>query len=166
MAIDVITFQIDVGHLEDELVHQQMVLGTFKFCECGVVLQCCPAKQNSSFVKRSCCFNVNNFAALPIKLVDILLPSFFLNDWNFCGNFFNWQSACKVLPINLGWKIRLFGCDAAYLITGLHLYMSVWLVKTLSGRNLCISFWGYRRESPVSFPSSWPVSIQSWRIMA
>ena len=78
--MDVITFQIVVGHLEDEVVHQQMVLGTFKFCECGLVLQCLrPAEQNSSFVKRSCCFNVNNFAALPLKLVDILLPSFFLN---------------------------------------------------------------------------------------
>ena len=50
--------------------------------------------------------------------------------------------------------------------TGLHLYMSAWHVKTLSIRNLCISFRGSRRESPVSFPSSCPVSIQSWRIMA
>ena len=164
--MDVITFQIDVGHLEDVLVHQQMVLRTFKFCECGLVLQCLrPCRTKFKFCEEVLLLQCEQFCSPPYKTRGHSTAFFFLERLKLLWEFFTWLSGCKVLPIILGWKIRLFGCDAAYSITGLQLYMSAWLVKTLSIRNLCISFWGSRRESPVSFPSSCPVSIQSWRIM-
>ena len=119
----------------------------FKFCEEVLLLQC------------------EQFCSPPYKTRGHSTAFFFLERLKLLWEFFTRLSACKVLPIILGGKIRLFGCDAAYSITGLHLYMSAWHVKTLSIRNLCNSFWGSRRESPVYFPSCCPVSIQSWRIM-
>ena len=79
MAIDVITFQIDVGHLEDELVHQQMVLGTFKFCECGVVLQCLrPCRTKFKFCEEVLLLQCEQFCSPPYKTRGHSTAFFFL----------------------------------------------------------------------------------------
>ena len=86
--MDVITFQIDVGHLEDVLVHQQMVLRTFKFCECGVVLQCWrPCRTKFKFCEEVLLLQCEQFCSPPYKTRGHSTAFFFLERLKLFGDF-------------------------------------------------------------------------------